>query len=82
MFIDLTLPIRKEDAGSAASERDRAIMRLGHYGTHLDRVCGTTVPLEYVCSRGLLFDVSAFSRTRMVEYGRIFPAILSSRPIS
>ena len=68
MFFDLTLPIRKDDADGTASERDRVIMRLGHYGTHLDKVCGSTVPLEYVRSRGLMFDVSAFSRTRTVEW--------------
>jgi kynurenine formamidase len=56
MLIDLSLPVAAADQAGAEG-RDAALARLGHAGTHLDKVLGTTVPLEYFRSRGLLFDV-------------------------
>jgi hypothetical protein len=67
MFIDLSLPINTEWTGIQASAREEAIMRLGHKGTHLDRLLNTEVPLEYVKNRALKFDVSGFTAGREVE---------------
>ena len=66
MLVDLSLPPekpRREDAG----RREAELFRLGHYGTHLDRLLGSTIPLEYFESRALLFDISGFSRERPVH---------------
>ena len=64
MFIDLSLPdksfLLQRDLDM--SDRNQAVMRQGHYGTHLDRYLGTAIPLEYTVSRGILFDISAHSR--------------------
>jgi Predicted metal-dependent hydrolase len=72
MLYDLSLPLRGAEARSEHfNQRDSGIARLGHVGTHLDRVLGTTVPLDYFRSRGLLFDVSGFCGEREVLPGDI-----------
>jgi kynurenine formamidase len=67
MYIDLSLPINKNLTELQASTREEALMRLGHKGTHLDRLLNTEVPLEYVKSRALKFDVSEFMPGHDVE---------------
>lgn len=66
MFIDLTLPLGAEPQENA-NQRAAGLFRLGHHGTHLDRLLRSVIPIEYCRSRALLFDVSAFSRERPVE---------------
>ena len=66
MFIDLSLPVEKHGA-EHAEERESSLFRLGHYGTHLDRLLGTVVAMDYFKSRGLLFDVRSFSNQRPVD---------------
>jgi kynurenine formamidase len=66
MFIDLSLPIGADSSATQANAREEALMRLGHQGTHLDRLLKTVIPLEYVRSRAVKFDVEAFSSKREV----------------
>jgi len=66
-YIDLSLPWAADETGFEANDREEALMRLGHRGTHLDRVLRTRVPLEYFKSRALAFEVGAFCRDRAVE---------------
>jgi kynurenine formamidase len=65
-YIELSLPPALDASGLQADSREDALMRLGHKGTHLDRMLRTTVPLEYFKSRAVAFDVSAFSQSRPV----------------
>ena len=65
MLVDLSLPLKAAPEG--ASERESGLFKLGHYGTHLDRLLGTAIPFYYFKSRGLLFDVSRISTERPVE---------------
>ena len=65
MFIDLSLPVISADTGNPEkSSRDEALVRLGHSGTHLDTILRSGVPLDYLRSRGVVLDFSAFSRER------------------
>lgn len=58
MMLDLSLPIKADDETSAGLPRDKeALLKLGHRGTHLDRLLNSVIPLDYFKSRGLLFDV-------------------------
>lgn len=66
MFIDLSLPLREMHEENTG-QREADLFRLGHHGTHLDRLLGSTIPLEYCKSRAILFDVSDFSSRRSVE---------------
>jgi kynurenine formamidase len=68
-FVDLSLPLAGDESELQADGREEALMRLGHKGTHLDRVLRTKVPLEYFKSRALAFDVRALARDRAVETG-------------
>jgi kynurenine formamidase len=67
MYIDLSLPISDDCTGIQASAREESLMPSGHKGTHLDRLLNTKVPLEYVKSRALKFDVSKFTASHDVE---------------
>ena len=69
MIIDLSLPLMLEKPLASGSPRDEALARLGHTGTHLDRILGSAIPIEYTKSRGVLIDVSAFSRQRETQPG-------------
>lgn len=58
MYIDLTCKIEKDNpvllwAGQQAQKH----IATGHVGTHIDVYEKTTIPLEYVQSRGICFDV-------------------------
>lgn len=66
MLEDLTLPL-ENTAQKDLAQRERDLFRLGHHGTHLDRLLGSTIPLEYFKSRALLFDVGTFFCERPVE---------------
>ena len=66
MLIDLSLPLEKAPA-EGARQRESDLFRLGHYGTHLDRLLGSAIPLDYFKNRALLFDISAFSQQRPVR---------------
>ena len=65
--IDLSLPLIIDASELQLNDRVDNLMRLGHKGTHLDRVLRTDVPLEYFKSRAVMFDVSEFSQNRPVE---------------
>lgn len=67
MFIDLSLPIVIDESEWQTDSREESLMRLGHKGTHLDRVLQTTVPLSYFKSRAIKIDVSTFSQQRAIE---------------
>ncbi len=67
MIFDLSLPFTCEKPLLPGNSRDEALARLGHSGTHLDRILGSAIPFEYTKSRGVLIDVSAFSQTREVQ---------------
>lgn len=68
MFFDLSLPLdQPTPADLAADERMAVLSRQGHRGTHLDRLLGGPVPLEYCKSRGLLVEVSHFCQQREVR---------------
>lgn len=59
MKIDLTYEISKKQITSylqGISDRDRALVSTGHFGTHFD-VMGKTFALDYTESRGVIFDV-------------------------
>jgi kynurenine formamidase len=67
MYLDLSLPITVNEAELQTTVREESLLRLGHKGTHLDRILRTAVPLEYFKSRAVSFDVSDFSQKRPVE---------------
>lgn len=56
MYIDLTTKISQEQRRQAAEKKD-FLTAMGHLGTHLDTYLHRPVPLEYLHSRGVLFDV-------------------------
>lgn len=59
MLIDLTLDARQlslED--DVMDERTMALFKSGHFGSHIDVPLKTEIPLDYMVSRGVLFDVS------------------------
>ena len=59
MNIDLTLNLADIVMNnSELSKRAEGLFKAGHFGTHLDIHGKTRVPLDYMQSRGLLFDVS------------------------
>ena len=66
MFVDLSLPLAGIPEDGAHREREKDLFRLGHYGTHCDRLLKTEIPLEYMKSRAVKLDVSEFSRFRPV----------------
>ena len=66
-YIELSLPLAADQTEWQANNREENLMRLGHKGTHLDKVLGSTVPLDYFKSRALVIDVSAFCQSRAVE---------------
>lgn len=63
MIIDLSLPFNPESpslkdfADEAQAKRASALMRLGHFGTHLDRLKGSQIPVGHFKSPGLCLDV-------------------------
>lgn len=60
MYIDLTLSIDKLHMDKdVMAERADAILKAGHFGTHIDIHLKTEIPLNYMINRGLLFDVSS-----------------------
>lgn len=65
MFIDLSLPLEKHS--TEASERELNLFKLGHYGTHLDRLLGTPIPLTYFKSRGIVFDIRALADKNFID---------------
>jgi kynurenine formamidase len=67
MLIDLSLPIIFEKSELQTTDREEALMNMGHKGTHLDRILRTTVPLYYFKSRAIALDVSAFSQRRTMD---------------
>jgi kynurenine formamidase len=69
MYIDLSLPIIVDTSETQVNAREEALMRVGHLGTHLDHLLKSTIPLEYVKSRAVKFDVTLFSQKRAVEPG-------------
>ncbi|MDR2456100.1 MAG: cyclase family protein [Deltaproteobacteria bacterium] len=62
MLLDLSLPFNldspdfKAFADKAQAKRVSALTSLGHFGTHLDRLKGTPIPLDYFKSRGICLD--------------------------
>lgn len=67
MFFDLSLPLKPNSASlDSGTERETELFRSGHFGTHLDRVLKTDVPLEYFKSRAIKIDISSFSNVRPV----------------
>lgn len=69
MFIDLSLPLEKY--GTDVSERELNLFKLGHYGTHLDRLLGTQIPLSYFKSRGIVFDIRALADKNFIDVSNI-----------
>ncbi|NDY58509.1 cyclase family protein [Desulfovibrio sulfodismutans] len=68
MLHDLSLPLRAGIEESVQSEANvTRLVASGHVGTHLDRILGTVVPLDYFKSRGVRFDVRAFCREREIR---------------
>ena len=66
MLIDLSLPLTNPSAENV-KQRDADLFQLGHYGTHLNRLLNSTIPLNYFISRALLFNVSDFAQHKSVE---------------
>lgn len=59
MFVDLTLGFDKLSIDKdAVDERSNFFVNSGHFGTHIDVHLRTEIPLNYMVSRGVLFDVS------------------------
>jgi kynurenine formamidase len=59
MLIDLTLHLPPDHpARSSLNQRDAALAQSGHFGTHLDRHGGSTIPLDYIKGRGILADIT------------------------
>jgi kynurenine formamidase len=58
-YIDLTLRIQKMNKVYkwAQTQNNRDLV-MGHLGTHVDIYQSKTIPLEYMSTRGVLFDVS------------------------
>ena len=62
-MIDLSLPfdLKTPDLGDfsdkSRAKRFSSLASVGHWGTHLDRLLGTKVPVEHFKSRGLCLDV-------------------------
>ncbi|MDF1684199.1 MAG: cyclase family protein [Legionellaceae bacterium] len=59
MNIDLTLKL--QDAiieRPELTEKYKQLVTLGHFGTHIDTHLETEIPLDYIQSRGIFFDVS------------------------
>ena len=59
MYVDLTLGVnslRIDDA--VIDDHADAILKSGHFGTHIDIHLKTEIPLNYIVNRALLFDVS------------------------
>lgn len=69
MFIDLSLPLEKH--GTEFAERELNLFKLGHYGTHLDRLLGTQIPLTYFKSRGIIFDIRALTEKNFLDISDI-----------
>lgn len=63
MLIDLSLSLAdakiKNSKGENFGPRDQQIIKLGHYGTHLDRLLKSEIPLDYFKSRALVVDLRA-----------------------
>lgn len=59
MHIDLSLNYKDIVMNNSdLSERAEMLFKSGHFGTHLDIHNESEVPLDYMFSRGLVFDVS------------------------
>lgn len=59
MYIDLTLkPDPNNPLAQQSKKQASELLLQGHYGTHLDIHSHSSVPLEYMHRRGILFDVS------------------------
>ena len=57
-MLELSLPIEAGDEKLSGLAGDKeALVKLGHRGTHLDRLLKSVIPLNYFKSRGLCFDV-------------------------
>lgn len=74
MLINLSLPMEKPSQ-EETSARHMNLFKLGHYGTHLDRLLDSEIPLEYFKSRAILFDISDFSGQRPVKAEDISPEL-------
>ncbi|MCA1945661.1 MAG: cyclase family protein [Desulfovibrio sp.] len=72
MLIDLSLPVRTNIPLSVMEEKTPAAVRAadliaqGHVGTHVDRLLGSEIPLEFSRPRALCFDVRPWSDTREI----------------
>ncbi|WP_419418413.1 cyclase family protein [Legionella sp. D16C41] len=59
MYVDLTLKLNNLTINKdVIDERSDAIIKSGHFGTHIDIHLKTEIPLDYIINRGLLFEVS------------------------
>lgn len=57
-YIDLTTKVEKDHPMMIqAAKKENPLAAMGHIGTHLDTYLHHPIPLEYICSRGILFDV-------------------------
>ncbi|MBM6830323.1 cyclase family protein [Anaerotignum lactatifermentans] len=61
MYIDLTTKVSQQLRRQAAEKKD-FLAAMGHLGTHLDTYLHCPVPLEYLQSRGVLFDVRGIGK--------------------
>lgn len=62
MYIDLTLTVPPESPLMQwAQSQANPYVAMGHIGTHLDTYLHRPIPLEYVQSRGVLFQVPGVS---------------------
>ncbi len=59
-YIDLTLEVKKTNRiyKKVANSKNREL-QMGHVGTHFDVYGGMQVPLDYMLTRGVVFDVSS-----------------------
>ncbi|MCY6355064.1 cyclase family protein [Clostridium sp. ZS2-4] len=68
MFIDLTLKLSKDHpAFQWAATQKNHLMARGHLATHIDVYEKTQVPLEYMESRGIIFDVSGIEDRKILK---------------
>lgn len=68
MLYNLSLQLdEKIDKKETFSTDTAEKMKLGHYGTHLDRLLWTSIPLEHFKRRALLFDVAAFWQQKEIQ---------------
>lgn len=78
-MINLSLPFHRSDDSEVLASRDkRALLKLGHQGTHIDRLLKSEIPLDYFKCRGLLFDVRQTAQPGLVMTSDVDTSLVQS----